>query len=179
MGHGTDRAVMMGLLEESPDTVDLDTIDARLQTLRETKTLMLLGEHAVRFDPAVDLRFHREQMYPNAGVVTHPNGMRFTSLDAGGKVLFAQVYYSVGGGFVVSAEEFAAADGGAKKRYVPYEFSSADELLRLGETHGLSIAEMVLANEVALLKDATILRRVDRIISPERPGIRLRRRWML
>jgi L-serine dehydratase len=170
IGHGTDRAVMMGLLEESPDTVDLDKIGGRIEALRATGMLTLLGEHAVRFDPAVDLRFHRDQMYPDAGVVTHPNGMRFTSLDAEGKVLFEQVFYSVGGGFILSAEEFAAADGGAKKRDVPYPFSSAAELLRLGETHGLSIAEMVLANEVALLADPTIVRRIDRIVSPLRPG---------
>jgi L-serine dehydratase len=170
IGHGTDRAVMMGLLEESPDTVDLDTIGGRIEKLRETGELRLLGEHAVRFDPAVDLRFHREQMYPDAGVVTHPNGMRFTSLDQGGKVLLEKVYYSVGGGFILSAEEFASADGGAKKREVPYPFSSADELLRVGEAHGLSIAEMVLANEVALLADPMIVRRIDRIVSPLRPG---------
>src|SRR5580698_2158089 len=99
IGHGTDRAVMMGLLEESPDTVDLDTIGGRIEKLRATGELRLLGEHAVRFDPAVDLRFHREQMYPEVGVVTHPNGMRFTSLDAEVRVVFSQVYYSVGGGF--------------------------------------------------------------------------------
>ena len=90
----------------------------------------------MRFDPAVDLRFHREQMYPDAGVGTHPNGMRFRSLDASGTVLFAQVYYSVGGGFILSAEELASADGGAKKRDVPYPFSSADELLTLGRRMG-------------------------------------------
>ena len=170
IGHGTDRAVMMGLLEESPDTVDLDAIGARIEKLRATGELKLLGEHAVRFDPATDLRFHREQMYPEVGVVTHPNGMRFTSLDEGGEVLFEQVYYSVGGGFILSSEELASADGGAKKRDVPYMFSSADELLKLGEARGLSIAEMVLANEVALLADPTIVRRIDRIVSPLRPG---------
>jgi L-serine dehydratase len=170
IGHGTDRAVMMGLLEESPDTVDLDVIRGRIDTLRETGLLTLLGEHRVRFDPAVDLLFHREQMYPDAGVVTHPNGMRFTSRDESGKVLFEEVYYSVGGGFILSAGELASADGGAKKREVPYAFSSADELLRMGETHGLSIAEMALANEVALLADPTIVRRIDRIVSPLRPG---------
>jgi len=170
IGHGTDRAVMMGLLEESPDTVDLDAIGGRIETLRTTGELKLLGEHAVRFNPAVDLRFRRDQMYPDAGVVTHPNGIRFTSIDGSGKVLFEQVYYSVGGGFILSAEEFAAADGGAKKRDVPYTFSNADELLRLGEARGLSIAEMILANEVALLADPTIVRRIDRIVSPLRPG---------
>jgi L-serine dehydratase len=76
----------------------------------------------------------------------------------------------VGGGFILSAGEFASADGGAKKRDVPYAFSSADELLRVGEEHGLSIAQIVLANEVALLADPTIVRRIDRIVSPLRPG---------
>jgi L-serine dehydratase len=170
IGHGTDRAIMMGLLGESPDTVDLQAIDARLESLRETKTLSVLGKYSLRFDPASDLIFHREQMYPDAGVETHPNGMRFKLLGDDGAVLFSQVYYSVGGGFILTAEEFAAADGGAKPRDVPYPFSSADELLRLSDAHKLSIAEMVMANEMALLKDATILRRVERIISPERPG---------
>src|SRR5580658_7460836 len=67
IGHGTDRAILMGLLEESPDTVDLDTIDARIANLRTTHELRLLDKHAVRFDPAIDLRFHRDQMYPQAG----------------------------------------------------------------------------------------------------------------
>jgi L-serine dehydratase len=170
IGHATDRAVMMGLLEESPDTVDLDAIGARLEALREARRLTLLGEHAVRFDPAVDLRFHREQMYPEADVVTHPNGMRFSALDSAGEILFSQVYYSVGGGFILTAEEFAAVDGGAKKRDVPYPFSSAAQLLEVCEKNELSIAELVMANEVALLRDPTIVRRVERIVSPERPG---------
>ncbi len=170
LGHATDRAVMMGLLEESPDTVDLNTIDGRIARLRETRTLQLMGQNAVRFDPATDLRFHRDQMYPEAGLVTHPNGMRFTSLDEAGRVLLEQVYYSVGGGFILTAEEFAAADAGVRRREVPYPFSSADELLRLSVARGLTIAEMVLANEVALLADPTIVRRIDRIVSPERPG---------
>jgi len=170
IGHGTDRAIQMGLLEESPDTVDLDTIDARLENLRSTHQLNLLGKHAVRFDPATDLRFHRDQMYPDPGVTTHPNGMRFTMLDADGHVLFSQVYYSIGGGFILTAEEFANAGDSSKKREVPFPFSSADELLRLGEQHGKTVADMVLANEVALLADPTITRRIDRIVSPLRPG---------
>jgi L-serine dehydratase len=170
IGHGTDRAVLMGLLEESPDTVDLDAIGERIEKLREARMLMLLGKHEVRFDPAVDLRFHREQMYPEAGVATHPNGMRFSLIDAEKRAVLSQVYYSIGGGFILSAEEFAAGAGGVKKRDVPYAFASAAELLALGERHGMTIAQMVLANEVALLADATIVRRIDRIFSPQRPG---------
>ncbi len=170
IGHGTDRAVMMGLLEESPDTVDLDTIDARLESLRTTRTLKLLGRHSVRFDPAVDLRLHRDQMYPDPEVATHPNGMRFSSRNQNGDLLFEQVYYSIGGGFILSAQEFAAGANGVKARPVPYAFSSAEELLRLGEQQRLTIAEMVLANEVALLEDPEIVRRIDRILSPSRLG---------
>ena len=169
IGHGTDRAILMGLLEESPDTVDFDTIDSKLDALRAGHTLNLIGAHSVTFDPATALRFHRDHMYPETGKATHPNGMRFTSLDEHGATLFAQVYYSVGGGFILTAEEFAAA-GTGKSRDVPYAFSNAAELLKLGEKHGLTIAEMVFANELALLADPSVRRRVERILSPLRPG---------
>jgi L-serine dehydratase len=170
IGHATDRAILMGLLEESPDTVDLDRVDERIEALRASHVLHLFGEHEVQFDPSVDLRFHRDQMYPEAGHATHPNGMRFNALDAAGGVVFSQVYYSIGGGFILTAEEFAAGSDAVKRRDVPYPFSSGAQLLELTRTHHLSIAAMVMANEVALLADPTIARRIDRIISPERPG---------
>jgi L-serine dehydratase len=176
VGHATDRAVMMGLLEESPDTVDLSAIDEKIARLRETRELMVQGMHRVRFDPAMDLRFHRDQMYPEAGVTPdatvkqHPNGMRFTALDADGAVVSSEVYYSIGGGFILSAAELASADTAVSMRDVPYPFSSAAELLELGKEHGLTIAEIVRANEVALLREPSITRRIDRIVSPERPG---------
>jgi L-serine dehydratase len=169
VGHATDRAVMMGLLGESPDTVDLDSIDARLAELQRTHTLALLDSSQAHFDPAADLHFHRGQMYPEPGVTTHPNGMRFTALDAAGHVVHSEVYYSIGGGFILSAHELANADS-AKKRDVPLPFASAADLLALGEAHDLSIAEIVMANEIALLSDATITRRIDRIVSAARPG---------
>jgi L-serine dehydratase len=169
-GHATDRAVMMGLLEESPDTVDLERIDGRIEALRQQRKLNLFGTHEVTFDPAADLKFHRDQMYPEPEAVTHPNGMRFTTLDEEGKAVFTQVYYSIGGGFILTADELAAGSDALKRRDVPYPFRSADQLLRLSADHGLTIAEMILANEVALLSDPTIVRRIDRIVSPERPG---------
>jgi L-serine dehydratase len=94
--------------------------------------------------------------------------MRFTSFDEDGKVVFTQVYYSIGGGFILSADEFANAST-VKKREVPYAFSSADQLLELCKKHSMTIAEIVLANEIALLSDPTIVRRIDRIVSPQRP----------
>ena len=170
-GHGTDRAVLLGLMGESPDTVPLDRIEGWLSEIRSTHTLQLMGRRAVPFTESEHLLFHRDQMYPEPGQTTHPNGMRFTVWDDAGTVLASEVFYSVGGGFILSAEEFAAGASGVKKRDVPYPFASAAELLRLGEEHGMSVAEMVMANEIALLSDPSITRRIDRIVSPLRPDL--------
>jgi L-serine dehydratase len=169
-GHGTDRAILLGLLGESPDTVPLDRIDALLDRIRTQHQLNLMGRHEIAFDEAEQLRFNRAQMYPDPDHPTHPNGMRFTVFDAAGNTLAGNVFYSIGGGFVLSAEELANP-GAAKKRDVPYPFSSAADLLRLGDEHHLSIADLVLANEIALLHDPSITRRIDRIVSPLRPDI--------
>jgi L-serine dehydratase len=170
IGHATDRAVLLGLMGESPDTVRIESVEAMIAEVQSSQRLKLGGVRDIRFDVARDLVFHRDQMYPDAGVTTHPNGMRFTAAGTEGDLLRTQVYYSVGGGFILAAEELAEGDTGAKKRDVPYPFSSADALLRLSGEHGLTIAEMMLANEVALLSDPTIVRRIDRIVSPARPG---------
>jgi len=170
IGHATDRAVLLGLMGESPDTVRIESVEAMIAEVQSSQRLKLGGVKDIRFEVARDLVFHRDQMYPDAGVTSHPNGMRFTAVATEGDVLLTQVYYSVGGGFILAAEELAAGDKGSKKRDVPYPFSSADALLRLSGEHGLTIAEMMLANEVALLSDPTIVRRIDRIVSPERPG---------
>ena len=168
-GHGTDRAILLGLLGESPDTVPLDQIESRLSEIRSSKQLLLMGRHAVPFHEAEHLLFHRDQMYPDAGKATHPNGMRFMVFDDTGNALRSEVDYSIGGGFVMTAEELAA-DQGPKKRPVPFPFSSADELLRMGAEHRQSIPAMVMANELALFNDPSIARRIQRILSPQRPG---------
>ena len=110
-------------------------------------------------------------MYPDTDHATHPNGMRFTVFDAGANAIASDVFYSIGGGFILSAKELEqSSSAGSAKRDVPYPFSSGEELLRLGEQHQLSIPEIILRNEVALLGDPTITRRIDRIVSPARPG---------
>ncbi|MEO6923445.1 MAG: L-serine ammonia-lyase, partial [Bryocella sp.] len=169
VGHATDRAVLLGLLGESPDTVKLEAIDAMVARVRGEHLLRVMGHHDVRFVESDDLLFHRNQMYPEAGVATHPNGMRFTAFDASGDVLAENVYYSIGGGFVLSASELEAK-GEGKSRAVPFPFHSSAELLRVASENKLTIAELMMANEVALLGDASITRRIDRIVSPVRPG---------
>jgi L-serine dehydratase len=156
-GHGTDRAIYLGLMGEAPDSVDPATVDARIADVRETQWLLLCGRVGIGFREDDDLRFHRDQMYPDAGVATHPNGVRFTAFDRAGTVLATDVFYSIGGGFIVSAAELANPSGAAR-REVPFAFRSAAELLQIAQENGKTIAEVVLANEVALLGEPGIVR---------------------
>jgi L-serine dehydratase len=164
VGHGTDTAVVLGLWGFAPDTVPTDSAAAILEETRRTGELGLGGTLPLRFDEETDLLFHRQQMYPDAGVTTHPNGIRFTALDGQGVRFATDVFYSVGGGFVVSAAEFANP-AGATRRVVPYPFRNGAELLAVAAEHGLTIAELILANEVALLVDASVT-----IVRPEAEG---------
>ena len=162
IGHGTDRAVLLGLSGEAPDAVDPAKIETKIANVRASGRLNLGGLQEIEFRENEDLIFQRSQMYPDGEVVTHPNGMRFTARDAAGTVLSSRVFYSVGGGFIVSEAEFRnpawSKGAGPVRRVVPYEFENAAELLRLAEEKHRSIAEIVLANEVALLEDKSLTR---------------------
>jgi L-serine dehydratase len=155
LGHGTDRAILLGLSGQAPDTVDPASIDGMIEDIRSTGELILGGTHTIAFDEATGLLFHRDQMYPPAADAarSHPNGMRFTAFDDSGAVLSEQVFYSVGGGFILSAAELAPdpREKAVSPRAVPFPFSSAQQLLALAEAKQLTIAELILANECALL----------------------------
>jgi L-serine dehydratase len=148
-GHGSDKAVLLGLLGDEPDTVDVDTIVPRLAALRAARRLTLLGTHEIAFDEPRDLIFRRRQSLP-----FHPNGLRFIAFDADGAELMNRCYYSVGGGFVLGEE--ALADGGSQPAIVPdttplpFPFHSADELLQRCAEVGGPIAEVVRRNERVL-----------------------------
>ncbi len=155
VGHGTDRAVLLGLSGEAPDTVDPEAVQGLLDRIRVSGRLLLGGVTEIEFREASDLLFHHAEMYPPGAnaAVSHPNGMRFRAFDAAGSLLREQVFYSVGGGFILTAAELAP-DPQEKQiapHQVPYPFASAAELLTAGAQTGLSIAERVLANEAALL----------------------------
>lgn len=145
-GHGSDKAVMLGLAGQEPDTVDVDAVPQMLETMRRERRIVLLGEHAVEFDESRDLEFRRRDTLP-----FHANGMRCSAFDAGGATLASRTYYSVGGGFVVSEE--VVADGSKHKvvapdtTVLPYPFHSAEELLALTAREGCSIAEIMRRNE--------------------------------
>ncbi len=110
-GHGTDRAILLGLSGETPEGIDPAEIEAKLSAIRTAGTLELPGHRTIPFEEAKHLLFHRDQMYPVAGVASHPNGMRFSAFDSDGALLLERIFFSIGGGFIVSAAEFAAAQG--------------------------------------------------------------------
>jgi len=150
-GHGTDKAVLLGLAGESPETVDTDTIPTRTEQIRSQRQLRLLGEHTLPFDPDGDLVFHRKKTLPY-----HPNGMTFRALDAAGSVLRERSYYSVGGGFVVDEQAAGADRIKADDTVQPHPFRSGNELLALCDEHDCSISDLMLANEQAWRSEAEI-----------------------
>jgi L-serine dehydratase len=159
-GHGSDRAVILGLEGEEPATVDVDSISRRVAAAEATKRVKLLGKHEVELDPATALVFHRRDKLP-----LHANGMRFTAY-AGADVVVERIYYSVGGGFVVD-HAGAPADGStpAEQVRVPYPFNTADELLRHASEQGMSLSTLMLENEKAHQPESEIRRRVLEIWS--------------
>jgi L-serine dehydratase len=156
IGHGTDRAILLGLLGEAPDTIDPATVEEKIAAIRNHNKLALNGTRTIPFTEAEDLNFRRNQMYPNPEVASHPNGMRFTAFGNTGAKLAEQVFYSIGGGFIVSEAE-RTAESTTSTRSVPYPFRSAADLLATAKQHNLTIAELMLANEVALLNDPTLI----------------------
>jgi L-serine dehydratase len=145
VGHGTDRAVILGLTGETPQTVNPDRMDALVEAVRAEKTVTPPGHPTYRFDPATDLVLDRKQPLPG-----HANGMAFYAYDGDDRLLLKRIYYSIGGGFVVSEEELqrlAARGPEGQGGDVPYPFGNAREMLEMAQSSGLSIAEMKRANE--------------------------------
>ena len=142
-GHGSDKAVLLGLEGEQPESVDTDSIPARLATIRERGELQLLGRHPIPFDSKTQLAFIRRPL------PFHPNGMVFRAFDAAGLQLRSREYYSVGGGFVVD-EQAAGSDRIVEDATVlAYPFHSAAELLDHCAAQDMSISQLMLANEAA------------------------------
>lgn len=157
VGHATDRAILLGLAGEEPETVDVDAAARVVGDVAASRKINLLGVHMIGFDSASDLVFRKKEFLPG-----HPNAMRFAVFDVAGSELFGCDYYSVGGGFIVAEGEAAsgiASDGPA----LPFPFESAADLLRMAEDRGLTIAELVFANEAASRPDAVIRDGLDGI----------------
>ena len=153
-GHGSDKAVILGLCGHEPESVDIDAIAPGIARIRAQRELPLLGTHNVHWNETDDLLFYRKPL------PFHANGMRLSAWDAQGVLLAERTFYSVGGGFVVSEE--AAADGSRHKviapdaTVLPIPFRSGDELMRQCAAHGLSIAGVMRANERHWRSDAEV-----------------------
>ena len=154
-GHGTDRAVLLGLEGATPEKVDPDSVDGLIAHIRDARELTLSGGPTIPFHEDADLLFLRKEALPQ-----HPNGMRFAAFDAAGTPLHEYTCFSIGGGFVVderdAAQDLLSQDATA----LPYPFRSGDELLRLAKETGLSVSDMTLANEQSWRSEAEIRRRL-------------------
>lgn len=156
-GHATDIAIMLGLAGERPATVDPDNIGATIDAIRSSRTLPLLGRQTVPFVEATHLVLNKEEFLEQ-----HSNGMLFRAYGEDGAELHSDTMFSVGGGFVMTAEAIALGeDARGVNVAVPYDFASARELLAMGKQSGLSIAQIMMENERALRSDDEIAQELD------------------
>src|SRR5690606_28414871 len=152
-GHGTGKAVILGLAGELPETVDTTTVDDFLARTDSEQKLALLGQHDIHFPRQGAITFHRRKTMPK-----HANAMELT-LFKGDQALYNDLYYSIGGGFIVRDADFdetleEAIEQSSKP--IPYPFDSCDELLKLCHEHGLRISSLMLANEKVFRSEADI-----------------------
>ena len=150
-GHGTVKAVILGLEGEQTHLTDPERAEPRVEEISKTKTLRLAGSHDVAFDPEKDLVLHRKQRLDY-----HTNGMRFSVYNAEGILLFAREYYSVGGGFVLDEDQIGTDLSAEQTVAIPYPFESGEQLLGLAASTGKSFSGIVLANELAVRSETEI-----------------------
>ncbi|TXZ07745.1 L-serine ammonia-lyase [Vibrio mimicus] len=155
-GHHTDRATLLGLMGNQPATINISEANQVLREALQTGKLCLNGEHDIPFDESNDLLFHQDNL------PLHENGMILSAFDAQGDQIDFETYYSVGGGFVATAEQLQQGTSTANVA-VTYPFTSADQMLRQAEKHGLSIGGMILRNELAFQDMAAIDVKADQI----------------
>lgn len=157
-GHGTDKAIILGLLGEEPHNVNPADIPNKLAMIRHTGQITLLGRQLVPFRETKDLLFHYQEILPR-----HTNGMRFSAFAADGSILQQQVYYSTGGGFIATEQQLDQPSDDTLT--IPYPFSTAAELLALCQRDNLRISELMLANERIYRSDADIEHGLSQIIT--------------
>ncbi|WP_029015015.1 L-serine ammonia-lyase [Niveispirillum irakense] len=157
-GHATDRAAMIGLAGFLPADVDPDASDLLVAGIEGGAAMMLAGRHPISFQPERDILWLGSER-----LAYHPNGILFTAYDADGEMLAQRTFFSVGGGFVVDEDEARANQPAEAGPAMPYQYATADELLKLAAEKGLTIAELVMENECALRSPAEVRDGLDRI----------------
>ncbi|WP_426977084.1 L-serine ammonia-lyase [Pseudarthrobacter sp. O4] len=150
-GHGSDKAVVLGLQGQDPETVDTGTADDQVAAAALDAELRIGGHHRVDFNWDEDVVLHRRKSLP-----AHPNGMTFRALDHAGTVLRERSYYSIGGGFVVDGTAQGADQVVADDTVLPYPFTTADGLLEICDRESMSISDVMLANELVWRSEAEL-----------------------
>ena len=149
-GHGTDSAILLGLEGQLPDTIDPDTILPRSAAIITSESITLGSQHPLTFHYLTDFIFNFKDLLPH-----HTNGMRFSVYDANETLLLSRIYYSIGGGFILDEDQAAHLETVEQIEF-PYDFNSAEALLKLCEKHHFTIAELMLENERSLRSDTEI-----------------------
>jgi L-serine dehydratase len=148
-GHGTDKAILLGLEGATPEDIDPDEVGPRVAAIRDSRRISLAGGPTVSFDESADLLFLRKESLPQ-----HPNGMRFIARDARGGLLLEYTCFSIGGGFVVEESDAAADQLSREEKSLPYPYRSGDDLLKMAAASDLSVSQMTLANEAVWRSEA-------------------------
>lgn len=157
-GHGTDKAVILGLEGNKADTIDADAIDSILQRITDSGTIQLSSTHTIPFDEKVHLQFLQ-----NKSLKYHPNGMKFYAYDSKDTEILQQTYYSVGGGFVVTSEDAAKDKIDHNKHSVPFQFSSFSQLRQICTANNLTVHDVVMANETISISRETVFQQALKI----------------
>ncbi len=148
-GHATDRAVLLGLAGFEPATINPALIEATVAAIRSLRQIALNGVATIPFEESACLLLHTDQMTPPGAKMQHPNGVRFTAFDSAGAQLDQRTFFSIGGGFIL--EDGAAASEEKRPTAVPFPFHTAADLLALAHANELSISQLMLENECALV----------------------------
>lgn len=162
-GHGTDKAILMGMEGEDPTTIDPDSVDDRVTHIIKTKTLNLNSKKKIKFNKELHFIFNKTDQLP-----LHTNAMRFKAYSNDSQLILEEVYYSVGGGFIIQNEQEADIDKVSKP---PYPFNTAKDLINLCKKHQLSIAQLMLANECSLTNEAEVKQKIHHIFDVMKASI--------
>lgn len=154
-GHGTDNAILLGLEGNLPDTINPDIIRPRAHEIIEREQINLNGKQTITFHFEKDFEFNTKDILPH-----HTNGMRFTAYNKNRDVISIQIYYSIGGGFIVSDEQLSDS---IDEKIVPYPFSTTKELLAQCEKNNLSIDQLMFANEASMRSEKEVTERLYKI----------------
>ena len=149
LGHATDRAVLLGLSGNEPAGIDPAAIECTVAEIRAARQINLAGARSIPFQESSDLIFQRAQMFPPGARTQHPNGLRLTAYDAAGAVLDQRTFFSIGGGFIT--EDAVDASTQNQQPTIPFPFHNAAELLATAHANELSISQLMLENECALV----------------------------